>query len=73
MRRVYLLQIRKTESRKFYGSLTALFLDNKELLKVSLSTLQHFNFNSHNFVCNEFIIQKDVILSSTDVRSNKRK
>jgi hypothetical protein len=48
MRRIYHLEI-KTGEHFYFGSLVALYEAKKELLNISLSTLQHFNFDAEKF------------------------
>ena len=68
MRRIYHLEI-KTGEHLYYGSLVALYEAKKELLNISLSTLQHFNFDAEKFETENYIIRKGSILTTNDVRS----
>ena len=68
MRRIYHLEI-KTGEHKYYGSLVALYEANKEFINISLSTLQHFNFDAEKFETEIYIIRKGSILTTNDVRS----
>lgn len=52
-----------------HGSLVALYEAKKELLNISLSTLQHFNFDAEKFETENYIIRKGSILTTNDVRS----
>ncbi len=65
-RRIFHLTIKATGEHKYYGSLAAIFLDNKDLC-VSKFTLDRYDFSQQfeNEVC---IIRKDFILSTGDVR-----
>jgi len=69
MRRIYHLHILATNEHFYFGSLVALHEAKKELLNISLSTLQHFDFDSKNYETKNHIIRKDQILTTNDVRS----
>jgi hypothetical protein len=64
-RRIFHLHI-KPDTNKYYGSLQALFLDNKDL-KVSKFTLDRYDFVKpfENEVC---VINKGFVLSAGDIR-----
>lgn len=64
-RRIFHLHI-KPGTNKYYGSLQALFLDNKDL-KVSKFTLDRYDFVKpfDNEVC---VINKGFVLSAGDIR-----
>jgi len=68
MRRIYHLEI-KTGEHFYFGSLVALYEAKKELLNISVSTLQHFNFDVEKFETENYIIRKGSILTTNDVRS----
>ena len=68
MRRIYHLEI-KTSEHFYFGSLVALYEAKKELLNISLSTLQHFNFDVEKLETENYIIRKGSILTANDVRS----
>lgn len=65
-RRIFHLTIKATGEHKYYGSLAAIFLDNKDL-GVSKFTLDRYDFSTpfENEIC---IIRKDFVLSTGDVR-----
>jgi hypothetical protein len=64
-RRIFHLHI-KPDTNKYYGSLQALFLDNKDL-GVSKFTLDRYDFAKpfNNEVC---VINKGFVLSAGDIR-----
>jgi len=68
MRRIYHWEL-KTGEHLYYGSLVALYEATSELLNISLSTLQHFNFDVEKFETENYIIRKGSILTTNDVRS----
>ena len=65
-RRLFHLQIKATGEHKYYGSLAAIFLDNKDL-GVSKFTLDRFDFVRpyENEVC---VIRKGFMQSTGDIR-----
>lgn len=65
-RRLFHLQIKATGEHKYYGSLAAIFLDNKDL-GVSKFTLDRFDFVQpyENEVC---VIRKGFMQSTGDIR-----
>ena len=65
-RRLFHLQIKATGEHKYYGSLAAIFLDNKDL-GVSKCTLDRFDFVQpyENEVC---VIRKGFMQSTGDIR-----
>jgi len=69
MRRIYHLEIKNQKEHYYFGSLVALYEAKKELLNISLSTLQHFNFDVEKFETEIYIIRKGSILTTNDVRS----
>lgn len=66
MRRVFHLELKSAGEHKYYGSLAAIFLDNKDL-GVSKFTLDRYDFQKpfENEVC---VIRKDFIMSTGDIR-----
>jgi len=66
MRKIFHLEIKSENSHKYYGSLTALCLENTKLY-VSKATLDRHNFENpfENPIC---IIRKSFIKTSNDVR-----
>lgn len=66
-RRLFHLYLKKTDQHKYYGSLAAVFLDNKDL-QVSEHTLYKYNFDIpyENNIC---IIRKSYFVSAGDVRN----
>ena len=69
MRRIYHLHILATNEHFYFGSLVALYEAKKELLNISLSTLQHYDFDNENYEAENYIIRKGRILTTNDVRS----
>ena len=69
MRRIYHLQIIATNEHLYFGSLVALHEAKEEILNISLSTLQHYNFDNENYETENYIIRKGQILTANDVRS----
>jgi hypothetical protein len=65
-RRLFHLTIKANNEHKYYGSLQALFLDNKDL-GVSKFTLDRYDFvkTFENEVC---VINKGFVLSAGDIR-----
>jgi hypothetical protein len=65
-RRVFHLTIKSSGEHKYYGSLAAIFLDNKDL-GVSKFTLDRYGFSQpfENEIC---IIRKDFALSTGNIR-----
>lgn len=65
-RKLFHLTIKATGEHKYYGSLQALFLDNKDL-GISKFTLDRYNFVKpfENEVC---VINKGFVLSTGDIR-----
>lgn len=51
-----------------YTSLTALYKDNKTIINVSKSTLDHHDFERFNYLSNRFIIAKTSTQSTGDVK-----
>jgi hypothetical protein len=51
-----------------YTSLTALYEDNKDMLGISKSTLDKWQFNSFDYVNNCYIISKTETKSTGNVR-----
>lgn len=70
-RRLFHLTIKASGEHKYYGSLAAVFLDNKDL-NVSKFTLDRFDFTSpfENEVC---IIRKAFMSSAGDIRETALK
>lgn len=70
--KIYTLIYQKPLRIKTYSSLVALYEDNSPgQLGVCKSTLDHYDFNSYNYVSNRVIISKTEPLSSGDVRRKK--
>ena len=71
MRKVLHLEIKATGEHKYYGSLAAVFLDNKDL-GVSKFTLDRYDFTIpfENEVC---IIRKAFMSSAGDIRETELK
>ena len=71
MRRLFHLQLKATCEHKYYGSLAAVFLDNKNL-QVSKFTLDRYDFTIpfENEVC---IIRKAFMSSAGDIRETELK
>ncbi|MBK8775582.1 MAG: hypothetical protein IPM10_12385 [Chitinophagaceae bacterium] len=65
-RRLFHLAIKASGEHKYYGSLAAIFLDNKDL-GVSKFTLDRFDF-SEPFENEKVIIRKSWVLSAGDIR-----
>lgn len=65
-RRIFYLTIKATGEHKYYGSLAAVFLDNKDL-GVSKFTLDRYDF-SQSFENEKCIIRKGFVLSTGDIR-----
>lgn len=71
-RRIFHLELKATGEHKYYGSLAAVFLDNKDL-GVSKFTLDRYEFEKapysefENEIC---VIRKGAMLSAGDVRLN---
>jgi hypothetical protein len=65
-RKLFHLIIKATGEHKYYGSLSALFLDNKDL-QVSKFRLDRYDFTTHfdNDAC---IIRKGFMSSAGDIR-----
>lgn len=65
-RRLFHVQIKATGEHKYYGSLAAVFLDNKDL-GVSKFTLDRYDFLKpfESEVC---VINKGLVLSAGDIR-----
>lgn len=65
-RRIFHLEIKASGKHKYYGSLAAIFLDNKDL-GVSKFTLDRFDFVQpyENEVC---VIRKGFMKSTGDIR-----
>ena len=70
MRKVLHLEMKATGEHKYYGSLAAVFLDNKNL-RVSKFTLDRYDFSQpfENEVC---IIRKDFMSSAGDIRGTAK-
>lgn len=51
-----------------YTSLTALYEDNRAILGVSMSTLEHHDFDRFQYLSNRFIIAKSSTQTTGDVR-----
>jgi len=71
MRRLFHLQLKSSGEHKYYGSLAAIFLDNKDL-GVSKFTLDRYDFSTpfENEVC---IIRKAFMSSAGDIRETELK
>lgn len=70
-RRIFHLTIKATGEHKYYGSLAAVFLDNKKL-QVSKFSLDRYDFTIpfENEVC---IIRKAFMSSAGDIRETELK
>lgn len=71
-RRIFHLHIIETNEHKYYGSLAAIFLDNK-YLGVSKFTLDRFDFEKSHYENEICIIRKGFMLSTGDVRETAPK
>ena len=71
MRRLFHLQLKATGEHKYYGSLAAVFLDNKDL-GVSKSTLDRYDLSTP-FENEKCIIRKDFMSSAGDIRGTELK
>lgn len=67
-RRIFHLHIIETNEHKYYGSLAAIFLDNKDL-GVSKFTLDRYDW-SKPFENSKVVIRKGEMLSANDARLN---
>lgn len=65
-KRLFHLTIKETGKHKYYGSLAAIFLDNKDL-GVSKFTLDRYGFETP-FESDVCIIRKDFVMSTGDIR-----
>jgi hypothetical protein len=70
-RRLFHLTIKATGEHKYYGSLAAIFLDNKDL-QVSKSSIDRYDFATpfENDVC---VIRKGFMSSAGDIRKTALK
>jgi len=69
MRRIFHLELKAGE-HKYYGSLAAVFLDNKNL-GVSKYTLDRYDFEEKPFENETCIIRKGFVMSAGDIRQTK--
>jgi len=69
-RKLFHITIKATGEHKYYGSLAAVFLDNKGL-GISKASLDRYAFTNpyENNIC---IVRKDVLLTTGDVRGMQR-
>lgn len=70
-RRLFHLTLKAIQEHKYYGSLAAIFLDNKNL-GVSKFTLDRYDFEEKPFENESCIIRKGWMLSTNDVRETAK-
>ena len=69
-RRLFHLQLKATNEHKYYGSLAAIFLDNKDL-GVSKFTLDRFDF-VQPYENDLIVIRKGFMQSTGDIRKTAK-
>lgn len=69
MRRIFHLYLKAADEHKYYGSLSAIFIDNQNL-GVSKFTLDRFNFDNTFFENDACIIRKGLLMSTGEARAN---
>lgn len=70
MRRLFHVQNKSENSHKYYGSLSALCNDNRNL-GISKFTLDRFDFESGDFENENFIIRKSVMKTTSQLDTQK--
>lgn len=70
--KVFVLILQKPLKVKTYTSLTALYEANKEVLNVSKSTLDKYQFDQFDYVNNRIVISKTTALTTGDVRNMQK-
>jgi hypothetical protein len=71
MKKIYHIENKQNSSHKYYGSLSALFLDNINL-GVSRSTLDRFDFTENYFENKNVIIRKSNLQTTGSIRVKNR-
>lgn len=66
--KVFVLILQKPLKVKTYTSLSALYNDNRGVIDVSKSTLDHYDFDRFNYLSNRFIIAKTEAQSTGDIK-----
>lgn len=69
--KIFYLHIPAEDFHGFYSALTALHSDQGNSLQVSLSTLQHHDFDAGIFARELFTIRKGIVKNSKDIVRRK--
>ena len=72
MQNIYILKNKETKEQKFYTTITALCEAHpRENIKVSLSTLQKFNFKCDKYENDTYIIERTLLKTRSDILKEK--